>query len=96
MKKKLKDRSFGIHFVIMIACGTFPFYVGGILIKTFWDIVPAINKAKFSEFFTWQFASLLLIYIVCGTISFVFGSWSKCHAEILYKRLESSYFKNLK
>lgn len=91
MKKNIKDRSSVFHFVVMVAFGAFPFYFGTILVKTFWDFVPAINKAKWSDFLTWQFALLLGIYVVFGSISFMMALLSKCHYDLLSKRLKTAY-----
>ncbi len=34
----------------MVVLGAFPFYFGMILVKTFVNIIPVINKAKLSDF----------------------------------------------
>ena len=91
MKKNIKDRSSVFHFVMMVVFGACPFYFGTILVKTFWDIVPAINKAKLSDFLTWQFALILGFYLVFGSISFMMGLLSKCHYDLLSKRLRTAY-----
>ena len=91
MKKNIKDCSSAFLFMVMIALGAFPFYFGTVLVKTFWDIVPVINKARLSDFMSWQFVLLLGIYIVLGSICFWLGLHAKFFADLLFKRVKTAY-----